>query len=195
MLRGSSSGVEAMAVEVAAGQCSGAVEQSRGLNLHYGRIDFSKGFSLIEGRTISFQKSGRYGRLVPGTAGQTGVTRDVSRRDHPRSPHVSKTGTCTASRGHAHRPLVLIVSFFPALNAWAHGLHVGGGHSLWRAFNPSLRPPSHPCSAGTQSHVSLVRLPPAVELNSNHRKLFYMLHGCPPFLIPTHMCPQHTRKT
>ena len=140
MLRGSSSGVEAMAVEVAAGQCSGAVEQSRGLNLHYGRIDFSKGFSLIEGRTISFQKSGRYGRLVPGTAGQTGVTRDVSRRDHPRSPHVSKTGTCTASRGHAHRPLVPIVSFFPALNAEVHGLHMGGGHSL-EGLQPIVAPP------------------------------------------------------
>jgi hypothetical protein len=63
--------------------------------------------------------------------------------------------------------------------------------TLWRAFNPSLRPSFHPCSAGAQSHVSLVRLPPAVELNPTIG-IFYMLHGCHLFL-PTCAPNKHER--
>ena len=104
---------------------------------------------------------------------------------------MSKTGNCTAPRGLAHRLLVLIISFFPAPNALALGVHVGGGHALEGPrpiVAPLLLSPlrwnSHPClscSVAARSRAQSNHLSSARPLRQKH---------APP---PHMMSPTHTK--
>ena len=105
---------------------------------------------------------------------------------------MSKTGTCTAPRGLAHRLLVHVFPFFPSLNA-RHTAFMWVEGTLWRVPDPSSRPSFYPRSAGTHTLVSLDRLPPVAELNPTI---------CPPAPLrqvlsthspPPHMSPTHTK--
>ena len=116
---------------------------------------------------------------------------------------MSKTGNCTAPRGLAHRLLVLIISFFPAPNALALGVHVGGGHALEGPrpiVAPLLLSPlrwnSHPClscsvaarSRAQSNHLSSARplrqkhAPPPHMMSPTHTK--DLTRWCPPSVPP-----------